>query len=239
MDLRADVEVHQLEAVEHVLGAQPLDRLDQPVGGEAELAAVAARLDPAPRALRRQLGARRGAADAEVARHRITRSSSWEAVDDDDRRAAELLREQRDLYVLAILVAVADDQGLGVVHDRHDRQQLRLAARLEADVVGAAEVDHLLDHVALLVHLDRIDRAVPVLELVLGDRAAEALAQVADARREDVREADQQRHVQAAAAQVRDQVVQVDAGAAVAARTDLDAPLLVDGDEASAPRVHV
>ena len=48
-DLRADVEVQQLEAVEHVLGAQPLDRLDDLERREPELRAVAGRLDPLAR----------------------------------------------------------------------------------------------------------------------------------------------------------------------------------------------
>ena len=56
-----------------------------------------------------------------------------EAVDDDDRRAAEPLREQRGLDVLAVLVAVADDQRAGRVEQRERDQQLGLAAGLEAD----------------------------------------------------------------------------------------------------------
>ena len=50
-DLRADVEVQQLEAVEHVLGAQAVDGLDDLDRGEAELGAVAGRLDPLAGAL--------------------------------------------------------------------------------------------------------------------------------------------------------------------------------------------
>ena len=56
-DLRADVEVQQLEALEHPGLAQLLDPGDHLVGGEAELAAVTARLHPAPGALGGQLGA--------------------------------------------------------------------------------------------------------------------------------------------------------------------------------------
>ena len=110
---------------------------------------------------------------------------------------------------------------------------------LEADVERSAEVDDFFHHVALLVDIDRVDRAVPALVLVLGDRAPEALAEAADAGREDVREADQQRHVQAATAQIERQVVEIDAGPAVAAWPDLDATLLVDRDEPGAPRVNV
>ena len=56
-DLRADVEVQQLEAVEHVLGAQAVDGLDDLDRGEAELRAVAGRLDPLAGALGAQAGA--------------------------------------------------------------------------------------------------------------------------------------------------------------------------------------
>ena len=124
---------------------------------------------------------------------------------------AELLGEQRRLDVGAVLVAVAEDQRLGVVLQRERDQQLGLGAGLEAEVEGAAVLDQLLDHVALLVHLDRVDAAVGALVVVLGDRLLERAAELLDAASQDVGEADQEREVEAAAAQVVDELLEVDA----------------------------
>ena len=52
---------------------------------------------------------------------------------------------------------------------------------LEAVVVGAPELDDLLDHVAVLVDLDRVDALVLALVAVLGDGAPEGLVQLDDA----------------------------------------------------------
>ena len=162
-----------------------------------------------------------------------------EAVHHDDRRAAELLGEQGDLDVGTVLVAVADDQRVGVVHGRQDREQLGLAAGLETDAERPPEVDDLLHDVALLVHLDRVDRPVTAPILVLLDRRGEALAERADAGGEDVGEADQHRHVEPAPLEVVDQVLQVDGRAARSPRADLDAAGRVDRDEARAPAVDL
>ena len=135
------------------------------------------------------------------------------AVDDDDHLAAELLRQQRRLDVGAVLVAVAEDERFGVVLQRQRDQQLGLGAGLEAEVEGPAVLDQLLDHVALLVHLDRVDAAVGALVVVLGDRLLERAEQLLDAGAQDVGEADQERQVEAAAPEVVDQLLQVDARA--------------------------
>ena len=137
-DLRADVEVQQLEAVEHALGAQQVDRLDDLDRGEAELRAVAGRLDPLAGALGGQAGAHADVRpDAELARGPDDEIDLAEAVDDDDRRAPEALRQQGGLDVGAVLVAVADDQRAGRVEKRQRDEQLGLAAGLEADALAA------------------------------------------------------------------------------------------------------
>jgi hypothetical protein len=59
-----------------------------------------------------------------------------ELLDDEDHVQTELRGEQRRLDVLLVLVAVADDERLGVVEHRHHGEQLGLAAGLEAEVVG-------------------------------------------------------------------------------------------------------
>ena len=124
--------------------------------------------------------------------------------------APELLGEQRRLDEGAVLVAVAQDQRLGVLLQRERDQQLGLGAGLDPEVEGAAVLDQLLDHVALLVDLDRVDAAVAALVVVLRDRLLEGAEQLLDARPQDVGEADQDRQVEPAAAQVVDELLEVD-----------------------------
>ena len=87
-------------------------------------------------------------------------------LDDRDDVAPDLLGEHRHLDELGVLEAVADDRRV-VVGQRHDGEQLGLGAGLEAEAVLAAEVEHFLDDLPLLVHLDRVDADVAALVLVL------------------------------------------------------------------------
>ena len=81
---------------------------------------------------------------------------------------------------------------------------------LEAEVVRPAEVEHFLDHLPLLVHLDRIDAEVLAVVRVLRDRRLERVVDVAEPLPQDVAEADQDRQLDAAQLQVVDQLLQVD-----------------------------
>src|SRR5690606_19338159 len=56
-DLAADMKVQQLQAIQHFERPQPLDHLDELVGSQAELRAIAARLLPLASTATRQLGA--------------------------------------------------------------------------------------------------------------------------------------------------------------------------------------
>ena len=128
-------------------------------------------------------------------------------LDDRDDLAAHLLRQHRHLDEFEILEAVADDRRVVGRHRRHG-EQLRLAAGLETEAVLRAEVQHFLDDLALLVHLDRVDAAVLALVLVLVDRALESAVDLAEPVLEDVGEADQDRHREAAQLQAIDQPLQ-------------------------------
>ena len=102
-------------------------------------------------------------------------------------------------------------------------------------MVGPAELDDLLDHVAVLVDLDRVDALVVALVAVLGDGAAERLVQLDDAALEDVGEADQQRQPDAAAGDLVDQLLEVDVSRVGARGVRHDVARLVDGEVALAP----
>jgi hypothetical protein len=95
-DLRADVEVEQLEAVEHPGLAQPVHEQHDLGGGEAELGAIPGGLHPLAGAARRELRAHADVrADPQPARHLEQHLQLAIAVDDHDRVAPQLLGEQR------------------------------------------------------------------------------------------------------------------------------------------------
>ncbi len=239
-DLRADVEVEQLQAVEHLLGAEPLDGGHGLGGREAELRAVAGRLDPLAGTFGREARAYADhRTDLELARGAQNGLELADLIDDDDHLAAELLRQQRRLDVGAIFVAVAEDQRLGVVLEGEGDEQLRLRAGLDAEVVGPPVLHQLLDDVPLLVHLDRVDAAIGAAVVVLGDRLLERAAELLHARAQDVREADEEGQVEAAATQVVDQLLQVDPYRAVAGGRHLDVAGLVDAEEVATPAADV
>ena len=75
---------------------------------------------------------------------------------------------------------------------------------------GRAELDDLLDHVALLVDLDRVDGGVGALVAELLDGAAELGGERLDPRAEDVGEAEQQREPDALGVQVHGELVEIE-----------------------------
>ena len=114
-------------------------------------------------------------------------------------------------------------------------QQLRLAARFQAEPGLGAVGDDLLHYVALLVHLDGIDAPEVAPVLVLRGGAFEGFRDSLDAARQNVREADQQRRAQAAPAEVVDELAEIHGGSAGSAGEDLHGSLLTDREEATAP----
>src|SRR5205823_6205263 len=156
-------------------------------------------------------------------------------LDDEDDLLAHLRREQRGLDVFLVLVTVADDQRLVVLVDRHDREELGLAAGLEAVVERAAVLDDLLDDRAVLVDLDRVHAAVLPAVAILANRIGERTAQQLDARLQDVAEAQQDRQLDATGDQLVDELLHVDLAEALTAGRDDQVTLLVDPEVTAAP----
>jgi hypothetical protein len=239
-DLRADVEVQELQRVQHRHAAELLDRVHELAGGEAELRPVARGLHPLARALGGQARADADdGGDAEIAAGRDDGIHLGHAVHHDDDLAPELLGQHRRLDVGAVLVPVADDQRFRVLLQGERDQELRLAARLQAEVEGPAVFDQLLDDVALLVDLDRVDAAIAALVVVLGDGLLEGAAELLDARAEDVGEADEDREVQPALTEILDELLEVDRVRARSGGGDLNVAGVVDGEEVPAPSADV
>ena len=150
-----------------------LERAHRFADGEAELGTVAARGLPAPRAAARQLDPH---ADHRPHAHPLG------MLDDQiqlgvllhhrDDLPADLLGQHRHFDVLVVFEAVADDRRL-VVGERHHGQQFRLRSGFQAEPVRPAEFEDFLDHLALLVDLDRINAAVVALVAVLAEWRSE------------------------------------------------------------------
>ena len=173
-DLAAEVEVHQLE---DVLPPEPLQLVQQPDQlhrAQPELGVLAAALGPAARAFGRELdpNARRRL-HAHLVGHLEQHLELVELLQHDHHRVPELLPHEREPHELLVLVAVADDEVVGALVEAQDGLELGLAAALEPHAVRRPELHDLLDHVTLLVDLDRIHRGVGAAVAELLDRAGE------------------------------------------------------------------
>src|SRR5205823_8229355 len=93
-----------------------------------------------------------------------------EFFNDDDNELAKFPAEQCDSNKRLVLVAVADDQTLGVLVHRERGDQFRFAARFQSEMELLASIDNLFDDFAELIDLNRKDTAIltPITEF--GDR---------------------------------------------------------------------
>jgi hypothetical protein len=187
---------------------EPLDGLDHLVRREAELGAVAGRRLPAPAAAAGEAAAQpdegRGVAALAVD-DAAEGLDLGRLLDDDHDLVPEPHGEAGHLHVGLVLVAVADHEA-GALELGHDREQLGLAADLEAEADVGAGLEQRLDHVPLLVDLDRVDRPVAAGEAVLLGGVAEDAREHAQAVPEDAVEPQQERQRQPLALGLGDDV---------------------------------
>jgi len=127
---------------------------------------------------------------AHTARDADDRVDLGELLDDDDSLLAEAAAHERELDVLLVLVAIADEQRLAVLEQGQGDDELGLGAGLEAEVVFLAGVEDLFDHLAQLVDLDGEHAAVARVVAFLVDGLAEGLVDLRDAVAEQVLHAD-------------------------------------------------
>ena len=155
-------------------------------------------------------------------------------LDHRDDVAADLLGQHHHLDVFVVFEAVADDRRL-VVGDGQHGQQFRLRSGFQAELVGPAVLENFFDHLALLVHLDRVNAAVAALVAVLGDGVLERLVHLAQAVLQDLAEADQDGQGDAAQLQIVRQLLQIDAALRIFGGVHPHVPVLADGEVALAP----
>ena len=239
-ELRADVEVEELDEVELAGGFQHLDGADELRRGEPELGKVSGRRLPLARPFGGQLAAQ---PDQRLHVHLVGELQEMrqlgQLLDDDDDLPSQLASDEGEAEVLLVLVAVADGEGLGVGVEREDDQQLALAARFQAEVIRRAGVEDLLDHLPHLVHLRRVDAEVLPFVAVLVDRAAEDVVELLDAAAEHVLEADHAGEAELALADVVHHVHQIDHRARLPEGVDHHVALGVDAEVPGAPSGNV
>ena len=210
-DLTADVEVYELEAVAHLLLLKEIEGLEQFAAGEAELTAVASAFFPLATARGGQLDA-----DADVGLHvqlACQLGDEFQLVEllhHEEDALAHLLCQQGQLYEALVLIAVADDEGIGIHVGGYHRMKLRLGTSLQAKVVFLAVADDLFHHGAHLIHFNRIDDEVLGLVFILFCSLAEAGGDLFDTTVQDVWETYEHRGRDIAKLKLVYQLLQVD-----------------------------
>ena len=239
VDLAADVEVYepqavaQSELVEHLQGHEELG------GVEAELRCVASALAPFAAAARCELDA-----DAQVGVYAELLGGLGDDgqlgqfLDDEEDALAHLLRQQSQFDEVLVLVPVADDEAVGVHVCGEHGVQFGLGACFEAQVVAFAVADDFLHDGPHLVDLDGEDDEVFALVVVLFARLAEAFVGLLNAVVEDVGEAKEYGSRDVACSQLVDDLFQVYLYA-VLLGCDIDVPLFVDAKVIDSPTLDV
>src|SRR5207244_2191295 len=153
-NLAAQVEMQELEAVLHPETLQLFEPAKHLGDGEAEFRAIAAGPLPASAPPGGQLDSYSDLwPDANLRGVLEDEAEFGVFLDNGNHLAADLLAQHRHFDELGILEAVADDRRI-VIRLRHNGEQFRLGARLEAEAVFPAKGEHFLNDLALLVHFD-------------------------------------------------------------------------------------
>ena len=208
------MEVEQLQVVEQVGLLQGLDRGEEFGDGQAKFRLGADGAAPASGAAAGELGSDPDkGCGAQLLAGLDDPFDLVGLLDHDHRLAAEASGEDGRLDVALILVAVADQQRLGVIHQGEGDQQFRLAAGLQTEVPALAAGHELLDDMALLVALHGEDPLVATGVAVLSNGALKGGVQSLEPVFEDVVEADQQGEPEAATFQALDEIQEIQAAA--------------------------
>src|SRR5215207_3885807 len=241
-ELRADVEVQELEHVHAPRLLHAADGLQNLGGRQPELRRLAAGLLPAPRALRVELDAEadhRQVAALEAVGHPEHVVQLVELLDDDDDPLARARAEEGQLDELLVLEAVEDEEAVARLLHRERDVKLGLRPGLEPEVVARALAQVLLDDRPVLVDLHRVDAHVRALVLVLADGVAEGPLEFSDLPRDELREAEQHRRLDAAAAQVVDDLAHVGGAVLVGfGRVDDEVAFAIDAEVTGPPVLY-
>ena len=204
-NLRALVIVQHAEAVEHAALAQVIDHVHELGDVEAEDAGIAAGAAPVAGAFSAEAEANaEGGADAHLFRALKDEVELGGHFENEDDLQAHFLRVEREVDELLVLVAIAHDVGLWVVHVAEGGDELGLAAGLQAVMILAAIAGDLLNHFLLLVHLDGVNATIDALVFAFLDGGGEAFIELVDAPAQEIAETDEEGELGAALAEAFD-----------------------------------
>ena len=239
-NLATQVEVDELHAVFHLLLLDVVQCFQQFGTVQAELAVVSAGFFPLA-----ATGAGKLDANANVRAHTDATRQFHHQVefvhlfDDNENLLAHLLRKERQFDKVFVLVAVADNQRIRIVHVREYRMQFRLGTGFETDVVLLAVADDFFQDRALLVYLDWEDTIVASVETVFLAGLVKAFVDLFDAAVQDVRETQQHRSRNIAERKFLHQFVKVNVRTAILERMYRGMALFVDVEVVYAPTLDV
>ena len=238
--LRADVEMHELQAVRQAGGLEHFARDEQVRGAQSELCVLPATQRPLSRAFRREPHADSDPRlRADLSRHGENLRQLLELLDDENDALAEFRAEQRILDQTGILVSVADDERFRIVVNRERREKLRLAAGFEAKMKRLSRGNDLRHDFLELVHLDRKDAAIDALIFELLDRRRKRAVHRLDAMPEQIVKPQDHRKFQPLLLRVGDQFHQIDRRLRVLRWENLDVAFFIDAEVIRAPTVNV
>ena len=181
-NLRPLVEVEEPHPVELVMGPQVVEQPHELREREPERAAVAGGIGPMAAAFGGEADAHAEQwFDAEGGGAFHDQGQFIGHFEDDDDLQAHFAGAEGEVDELAIFVAIADDEGLGVVHVGQGGEEFRFAAGLEAVLELASEAGHFADDLVLLIDLDGVDAAVLATIILFSDGASERDIELLDA----------------------------------------------------------
>ncbi len=158
---------------------------------------------------------------------------------DHDHLLAELVTKKGILDEDGVFVAIADNQALRLLVDRERRDQLRLAARLDAELKLLARRHDLLHDFAELVYFDRENSAVSILIARFLDGGLEGVVDGLHAVAQQILESEDQRKGEPALPCLRHDFHYFDGRARDLGRQRVHISLFVDREIAGAPAVNI
>ena len=188
------MEMNEFEAILHVVLLNILECRQEFTRSQTKLASIATTLFPLARARCCQLDA-----DTHVGTHTQFLGSTRddfqfvEFLHHNENALTHLLGEQRQLYVILVFIAIADDQRIAVHIDRQHGMQFWLRTRFQTQVELLAMLDDFLHHGANLIDLNGVnDEVLPIVAILIGS-LLEAGGSLLNTVIDDVRESHQHR----------------------------------------------
>ena len=191
-NLRAEVIVHKLQGIEHVVFLENVHDIHDLGGGESEGRAFAAGLRPVTAGLGAEF-------DAHADLRPYVHASGL--VEDDVEFAGHFQHEddveahaqgvQTEIDEFLVLVAVADEAGFPALELAYGRDEFGLGTDFQTVMIGGAVLGDLFHDLLLLVHLDGEHAAIVTLVAQFADGGPERLMQKRNLGIENVLDAEQ------------------------------------------------